>query len=84
MQNFFSLLFQRLISETPKFFQVIVGFGLTLGGIGGTLILLGSKIPTPIQNIAGYLVTIGLVAAAVAKSTTTNARLKARSEEILK
>lgn len=63
MQNFFSLLFQRLISETPKFFQVIVGFGLTLGGIGGTLLVLGSKLPAPIQNIAGYLVTIGLVAA---------------------
>lgn len=62
----------RLKSDTPKFFQTMIKFAVSVGGVGIALIAAGDAIPTQIHTIAGYLVAIGTVAGLVAKSATTN------------
>lgn len=80
-QNFFSQLIARLTSETPIFFKKFVLFGVSLGAIGLAILGIGATpIPVPhlLNIIAGYMVTIGTVCTAVAKSTTTNPNLQAQ------
>lgn len=84
MGQFFNLFWERLVSETPKFFKKIIALGITLGTIGGSLLLLKGKIPDSLYDVSGYLMTIGIVAAAIAKSTTTDKKLKDKSEALLK
>jgi hypothetical protein len=80
-KSFFSQLIARLTSETPIFFKKIVIFGMSLGVTGGAILGVGAT-PVPIPHIltvlAGYMVTVGLVCTAVAKSATTNPDLQAQ------
>jgi len=80
-QSFFTQLGERLTSETPIFFKKFVLFGVSLGAIGLAILGIGAT-PVPVPHVlnvvAGYLVTIGTVCTAVAKSTTTNPNLQAQ------
>lgn len=80
--SFFSLLWQRINSETPAFFKKVIGFGVTIGGIGLGLVAI-PNIPERLQEIGGYMITAGAICAAVAKSTTSNTTLAEKSEELL-
>ncbi len=67
-QNFF----KRLAAPTPAFFKKIIAIAITLGSIGGGILLLpttGVEIPSELLKLATYMVTIGAVAAVIAKST---------------
>lgn len=61
----------RFLSDTPTFFKRLIGVGLGLGVVGGALMEphVAEQLPESIQKISGYLVTIGLVSAAIAKLT---------------
>jgi len=60
----------RFVADTPTFFKRVVAFGLTLGCIGAALMEPHVVAMVPgLQPFAGYLVTIGVVTAAVAKLT---------------
>lgn len=65
-------LITRVTSESPKFFKNIQKIGLTLGAVGGALLLIPASVvvlPAAVITMAGYFVAIGTVAAAVAKTT---------------
>jgi hypothetical protein len=57
---------ERLNAPTPSFFRKIRNIGLTLGAIGGALLAAPVTLPAAVLTVAGYLITIGLVASAVA------------------
>lgn len=82
-QSFISQFFARLTSETPIFFKKIFAIGLTLGGIGGSIMAIDAtslpiQLPHALITMAGYFVTAGVVISAVAKSATTNPDLQAK------
>ena len=86
-QSFFSQFISRLTSETPIFFKKIVIFGLTIGGIGtsilGVVAALAAltppiHLPAILNTVAGYMVTAGVVISTVAKAATTDPTLQAK------
>lgn len=60
---------ERLIAPTPILFKKIRKVGLILGGIGAALLTAPITLPVVLTSIAGYLVTAGLVASAIAQTT---------------
>jgi ABC-type xylose transport system permease subunit len=58
----------RLTKPTPQWFKRIRNIGITLGAIGGAIIAAPVALPATIVTIAGYLITVGGVAAAVAQT----------------
>lgn len=62
----------RLTNPSPSFFKKIGRIGLIATAIGGVLVLPGIAIPAAIVPIGGYLITAGLVAAAVSKVTVSD------------
>ena len=62
----------RITSPSPSFFKKIGKLGLALTAIGGILVVPGIAIPASLIPIGGYLITGGLVAAAVAKVTVSD------------
>lgn len=64
--NFFNELSNRLTTETPKFFKKLQALGLYLS-TAATAVLIIPAIPDKIKEIAGYVLTAGLVLAAVSK-----------------
>ncbi len=62
---------QRLLADTPTFFKRLIALGLTIGVIGGALMEphVAAQLPEFLQKISGYMVTVGLVTASIAKLT---------------
>lgn len=86
-QSFFSQFFSRLTSETPIFFKKIVAIGLSLAGIGGTILALKASLgaltppivlPQILLTVSSYFITAGIVISTVAKSATTDPNLQAK------
>jgi len=80
-QSFFGQWGERLTSETPIWWKKFVLAGISIGGTGAALLALGATpIPLPaiLHTVAGYMVTIGIVCTALAKSATTNPDLQAQ------
>jgi|GEM_PF-2115803 ABC-type xylose transport system permease subunit len=86
-QSFISQFLSRLTSETPIFFKKIVAIGITLAGIGGSILAVKAtlasltppiNLPSILITIAGYLVTAGTVIGIVAKAATTDPTLQAK------
>ncbi len=69
--NTMNEIIKRIMADTPTFFKRLIAIGLTIGVIGGALIEphVASQLPDFLQKISGYMVTVGLVTAAVAKLT---------------
>lgn len=59
------------MAETPSFFKKLIAIGLSLGVIGGALMEphIAEQLPAFVQKLSGYMVTIGLVTASIAKLT---------------
>lgn len=88
-QSFLSQLFERLTTETPKFFKKILIFGISLGAIGGAILgidatTLPIAMPHILITLSGYFVTAGVMCAAVAKTATTDPDLQAKGGAIPK
>jgi hypothetical protein len=69
-------LLQRIKAPSPTFFNKIKKIGLVLGGIGTAVLASPIALPVIMTTLAGYLVTAGLVAAAVAVSTVEEKPIK--------
>lgn len=80
-ESFLSQFLARLSSETPVFFKKIVLFGISIGALGLALQgvkLTGVVLPFDLPAISGYMIAIGTVCTAVAKSATTDPNLQAQ------
>lgn len=62
----------RFKSESPKFWRKVMKFMIVLGGLGTALYVVKEQLPEPVANIAGYLITIGVVGTFLASITTTD------------
>lgn len=80
-QSFFAQWLGRLGSETPIWWKKILLAGISIGGTGLAIMGIGAT-PVPVPHglitLAGYMVTVGAVCTALAKSATTNPDLQAR------
>mgnify|MGYP003500831825 CR=1 FL=1 len=63
---------KRAKAPTPKFFKKLRTIGLSLAGIGGTILTAPVALPLSIITIAGYLAVAGGVLSAVSQITTGN------------
>ena len=63
---------KRAKAPTPKFFKKLRTIGLSLAGIGGTILTSPVALPLSIITIAGYLAVAGGVLSAVSQITTGN------------
>jgi len=63
-------LLQRVKAPTPRFYKKLRNAGLTLAGVGTTLLGLPVSLPLLLQQVAGYLVVAGSVASAICQTTS--------------
>ncbi|WP_262246948.1 hypothetical protein [Parapedobacter soli] len=70
-------IWQRLNSETPKFWKKAMALGATLTAISAALVLAPDNIALSeqVRQVAGYVATAGFVLTAVAKVTTADQAL---------
>jgi len=59
----------RINAKSPRLFRQITNFCVTVGAIGGAILLAPVTLPAGIIAVSGYLVTIGIVGGAVSKIT---------------
>lgn len=64
---------ERWKRESPDLFKNIIRIGLTVGGVGAALLAAPIALPAAVTTAAGYLVTVGSVAAVVSKLTVKDA-----------
>ena len=69
---------ERVKAPTPTIFKKIRNVGLLLGGIGTALLTAPITLPIAITSVAGYLVTAGLVASAIAQTTVEERPIKGK------
>lgn len=66
---------QRLGAPTPKFFKRLRDVGLVLGALGGAILTAPISLPPIVLTLAGYLVTVGVVAGGVSQATVDEKEL---------
>lgn len=66
--NWFKAFYKRIGAGTPIFFKKIIYFGITLGAIGGGIIIAKDQFPTWLVELANTMVIVGLVSGIVAKA----------------
>lgn len=69
---------KRVTNESPSFFKKIQAIALTLAAAGGAILLIPASVvvfPPAILTMAGYFVTAGAVAAAVAKTPVVDPKV---------
>jgi len=59
----------RIKTKSPRLFRRITNFCITLGAIGGALLIVPVALPVGIITLSGYLVTAGVIGASVSKLT---------------
>ena len=57
------------VFESQKSRAVIRNVGLVLGAVGTTILTAGTALPVVVTTAAGYMITVGAVAAAVSQTT---------------
>lgn len=83
IKDYLKVTYERIKSDTPRYFRRMIAAGLFIGSVGGGLIVAGDTIPESVQTAAKYMVAIGITTSIVAKSTTTSETLTIKSDEIL-
>jgi hypothetical protein len=66
----------RIKSESPKFWRRMMRFMIGLGALGTALYVVREQLPQPVAEIAGYLITIGVVGTFLSSLTTTDPILR--------
>jgi ABC-type xylose transport system permease subunit len=83
MKELLKLLYKRWSSETPAFFKNIIKIGLFCGTLGGGLKIAGDNIPKFVSDKTGYLITIGISSASIAKFTVKDKEIEDKSNDLL-
>lgn len=83
-ENFITIFWKRLVSETPDFFKIFRTIGVILGVINTFI----STNPLPLnfpfyEKIAPYIATAGYIMAFMAQLTTCSQNLQDKSEEVV-
>ena len=63
---------KRAQKPTPKFFKKLRNIGLSIAGIGATILAAPVALPAVIIKIAGYLTVAGTVMGGVSQVTVKN------------
>jgi len=63
---------KRMKRRTPKFFKTVRNVGLTLAGIGATVLAALVALPAIVLQVGGYLALAGTVAGVVSQTAVTN------------
>ena len=66
---------QRFNAPTPKFFKRLRDVALILGALGGAVLTATVSLPLIVLTIAGYLVTVGVVAGGVSQTAVDEQQL---------
>jgi hypothetical protein len=59
----------RIKTKSPRLFKRITNFCITLGAIGGALLIAPIALPAGVIALSGYFVTAGVIGASVSKLT---------------
>lgn len=73
-------LVERISSPTPKFWKKVRKICLTLGAVGGALLIAPVALPAGVLTLAGYFVTAGAVGSALATLTKEDKPEEKKSE----
>lgn len=60
--------FERLEHPTPKFFRFIRNLGVALTSLGGSILAAPGLLPSPVLNLAGYVMVAGMVATIICQA----------------
>jgi ABC-type xylose transport system permease subunit len=60
---------ERMKAPTPKFFRILRTVGIVMGAVGGAVMAAPVALPAIVTTIAGYLATVGTVAAVISQTT---------------
>lgn len=74
----------RLKHESPDFFKKIQKTAITIGSIGGGILLIPTSmvvLPAALVTVAGYMAACGFVAAFVAKTPVSDPSVLKKDEE---
>lgn len=74
----------RFKSESPKFWKKVMRLMILLGGLGTALYVVREQLPEPVADIAGYLITIGVVGTFLSSLTTTDPILRQEAPSSVK
>ncbi|WP_121667556.1 hypothetical protein [Mesonia aquimarina] len=72
---------ERTKKPTPKFFKTLRTIGLSLAGIGGTIVAAPVALPSIITTIAGYFTVAGGVLSGVSQLTVDDKAKKPKKHE---
>jgi hypothetical protein len=62
----------RWTAKTPKFWKKVRNIAITLGAIAGVILTAPVSLPAAVITAAGYLATVGTVAATLSQLTVTD------------
>lgn len=60
--------FERLEQPTPKFFRFIRNVGMALTSLGGSILAAPGLLPSPVVQLAGYVMVAGTVATVICQA----------------
>lgn len=74
----FKRLWTRFTSDTPGFWKDVIKIGIGVGALGAAMMEphVAEQLPPFLDKLSGYLVTVGVVAAGLAKFTVTDSSAK--------
>ena len=64
----------RIKAKSPNLFRNITNICITIGAIGGALLLAPVTLPAGVIALSGYLVTVGAVGGAISKITVQDVK----------
>lgn len=67
---------RRWTAKTPKFWKKVRNIAITLGAVAGVILTAPISLPAVIVTAAGYLATVGTVAATLSQLTVDDAKVE--------
>jgi len=67
---------ERWCAKTPKFWLKVRNIAITAGAVSGVILTAPISLPAVIITVAGYLATVGTVAATLSQLTVDDSKIK--------
>lgn len=83
IKNFFLVTWQRIKSDTPRYWRRVSMIGLFLSAAAGFLTENDAIIPEQYKYITKYVTAMSLAIAAVSRLATANTELATKSDDVL-